>query len=132
MRVHRLLALAALAIPLSAAASNLDHLFQSLVQQAATQVTPVVTINGGSDPGVFIANGPVSGSFDSSAPLHNLSSQVASQFQRFPVHRCHVIGLRLLVRARHEALQVAVGFEAETVRRVPNPRHRRDVLCRVA
>jgi len=45
----------------------------------------VVTINGGSNPGVFTAEGAVTGTFDSSSSLGNLNSQVASQFQRFPV-----------------------------------------------
>jgi hypothetical protein len=85
MRVPRLLALVVLCVPLAAAAGDLDKLFPSLVQQAATQVTPIITINGGSQPGVFTAQGGVSGTFDSTAPLNNLSSQVAGQFQRFPV-----------------------------------------------
>jgi hypothetical protein len=85
MRALCLFAITALLIPLSASAGNLDNLFPSLVQQAATQVKPIVTINGGSNPGTFTATGTVSGTFDSTAPLNNLSSQVASQFQRFPV-----------------------------------------------
>ena len=84
MRVVRWLALLALVFPLSAA-GDLDSLFPSLVQQAQTQVTPVITINGGAEPGVFLASDGVVGTLDSTAPLENLSGQVASQFQRFPV-----------------------------------------------
>jgi len=85
MRAHRLLAFLWLAIPLSASAGDLVDLFPSLVQQAQTQLLPVVTINGGSNPGAFLAEGTVNGTFDSAGSLNNLSSQVASQFQRFPV-----------------------------------------------
>jgi hypothetical protein len=84
MRAHRWLALLALAIPLSAWA-DIDDLFPSLVQQAQLQVQPIVTIEGGSDPGTFTALNEVTGNFDSSSTLANLNSQVASQFQRFPV-----------------------------------------------
>lgn len=86
MRALRRLALLALALPLSASA-DVEDLFPSLVQQAQTQMLPVVTINGGANPGVFVADGntTVDGLFDSGASLANLTSQVASQFQRFPV-----------------------------------------------
>jgi hypothetical protein len=85
MRVHRWLALVvALALPLMAAADVAD-LFPSLVQQAQLQVQPVVTISGGTDPGTFLALNEVTGNFDSTSTLSNLNSQVASQFQRFPV-----------------------------------------------
>src|SRR5688572_13032260 len=85
MRDHRLLAILALAIPASAAAGNVEDLFPSLVQRAPTQLQPIVTINGGSNPGTFLGQGSVDGLFDSSASLDNLSSTIASQFLRFPV-----------------------------------------------
>jgi outer membrane putative beta-barrel porin/alpha-amylase len=84
MRASRWLALLGFAIPLSALGDVAD-LFPSLVQQAQLQVTPIVTIQGGNDPGTFLALNEVTGNFDSSSTLSNLNSQVASQFQRFPV-----------------------------------------------
>src|SRR5688572_29277960 len=85
MRDHRVLAILALAIPASAAAGDVEDLFPSLVQQAATQLQPIVTIHGGSNPGTFLAQDSVDGFFDSSSSLDNLSSQIGSQFLRFPV-----------------------------------------------
>src|SRR5262249_44562351 len=85
MRAARLLAILALAIPLSASAKELKNLFPDLARQAQTQVLPVVTINGGSQPGTFTATDGVDATFDSTASLNNLTSQVASQFQRFPL-----------------------------------------------
>jgi hypothetical protein len=85
MRAVRLLAILALAIPLSASAKELKNLFPDLARQAQTQVTPIVTINGGTQPGTFTATDGVDATFDSTASLNNLTSQVASQFQRFPI-----------------------------------------------
>jgi hypothetical protein len=85
MRVLVWLALLALAFPFSASARDLKKLFPSLVQQAQTQVTPIITINGGAQPGVFTAQDTVVATFDSAENLDNLASQVSSQFQRFPV-----------------------------------------------
>ena len=85
MRVLRWLALLVLAFPLSASAGDLVDLFPALVQRAQTQVTPIVTINGGAEPGTFTATDVVEGTFDSTASLDNLTAQVSSQFQRFPV-----------------------------------------------
>jgi len=82
---HRLLAFLVIVIPLSASAGDLEDLFPSLVQQAQTQLFPFVVIDNGINAGTFTATDGVSGTFDSTSSLGNLSSQVASQFQRFPV-----------------------------------------------
>jgi hypothetical protein len=84
MRDHRLLVILALSIPMSAAAGNMNDLFVSLVQQASTQLQPIVTINGGSNPGSFLAQDSVDGVFDSTSSLDSLTSNVASQLLRFP------------------------------------------------
>src|SRR5258706_6725764 len=86
MRVHRCLALfVSLVMPLSAAAKDLANLFPNLVQQAQVGLLPVVTIEGGPSPGTFVAQNPITATFDARASVDNLSGQIAGQFQRFPV-----------------------------------------------
>ena len=65
MRDRCVLAILALAIPASAAAGDVKDLFPSLVQQVPTQLQPIVTINGGSNPGTFLGQDSVDGIFDS-------------------------------------------------------------------
>jgi hypothetical protein len=86
--LRRLLLLCALvALPLTAAAQDLEDFFPGLVSEIQANFAPVIVIEGGPDPGTFPADPGqfIDGLFDPSAALGNVAEEVASQFQRVPV-----------------------------------------------
>lgn len=93
MRPLRLVGVVAMALAVSlaagsASAKDLADLFPSLIRQSVNaSFRPVVQIVGGSNPGVFPATGSqvLGGSFNPRIPVANLSDQIGSQFQRFPL-----------------------------------------------
>jgi len=70
-----------------ARAGDLVDLFPGLVRQAAVGIVPTVTIEGGANPGTFTLDSgeSVTGTFDTTEGVSNLTGQIAGQFQRFPV-----------------------------------------------